>query len=358
MHNKSLIVDNQVAIVGGRNIGDEYFERNRDFAFGDLDLMAIGPVVPDVSNAFDLYWNHQLSVPISAINPEGDEASLHKLRAQLLIDAKQQRQSEYRAKVEQSNLLSELRHKNLNFYWGPGRVIYDHPEKLLTDENDSTTHLLPALKSAIREIRSELVIFSPYFVPTESGVEMFEVLEQSGINVIILTNSLAANDVPAVHAGYQRYRVKLLQAGVELYELMPIQNGTGLSGSSGFSGSSRASLHAKSMVIDRKRIFVGSFNLDPRSIHLNTEMGILVESGKLASDLMDWLDTNLAQMSYRLELVEAISTDSDENQADPQIRWIEQRDGQQIIYDSEPEASLWRRLQVLFFSILPIEDQL
>jgi len=356
MHNKSFIIDNQVAIVGGRNIGDEYFERNREFSFGDMDLMAIGPVVSDVAHAFDLYWNNKLSVSVSVVTNKANRRSLIRMRKQLQADAKKQRLSEYQDRVEKSNLFAQLHDKNLNFYWGEGRVLYDHPDKLLSEENDTSSYLLPALKTAIQDIHSELLIISPYFVPTAGGVRIFRQLVESGVKFKILTNSLAANDVPAVHAGYRRYRIALLQAGVELYELKPIPNGKG--GGSGFSGSSRASLHAKSMVIDQKRIFVGSFNLDPRSIHINTEMGILVDSERLARDFSTWLNQNLPEISYRLALTESSTTDGDAIAMEPEVHWLEHKNGKIVVHDDEPEASLWRRLQVFFYSLLPIEDQL
>ncbi len=243
--------------------------------------------------------------------------------------------------------------------WGETKLICDQPEKVTTDPTNILTHMLPALRSVADQTTNDLVVVTPYFVPGEKGVEFFRSLRKRGVRVVILSNSLAANDVTAVHAGYRRYRKDLLRAGVEMWEIKPntqiratIQEGQVSSKRAG--KPSRSALHAKLFIFDHQTLFVGSMNLDPRSAVINTEMGLLIEIPELAGPLADGLEGQLAQQAYRLEFVPG----SGPCKECGSIVWISQEDGREVRYTHEPHASLYRRLLVNLLSLLPIESQL
>jgi putative cardiolipin synthase len=351
MHNKSFIVDNQATIVGGRNIGDEYFQARPDLDFGDLDLLGVGPVVADVSAAFDAYWNSELAVPIAAlVHPRKDTLELATVRRVLEREAKQVNQSSYAEAVKMTDLITGLEGGVLPLYWGPAQVVYDLPEKVLSPGRDVSTHVGPHLQLILESARSEVVILSPYFVPGDWGVEFFRILRSKHVRVIILTNSLASTDVAAVHAGYAPYRRALLEAGVELYELKPTAPLRPLHERVLRSDVSRSSLHAKAFAVDRKRLFVGSFNLDPRSVVHNTEMGILVENAELAGSFVDTTLAGLPAKAYRLVLAEEASGS--------RLEWVTREQDREVRYGKEPETDFWRRFSVKLLGLLPIEHLL
>jgi putative cardiolipin synthase len=218
MHNKSFTVDNQVAILGGRNIGDEYFDADPDLAFADLDVMAIGPVVKQVSSAFDLYWNSELAYPAAVLRGKPvTRKEYETLRGQLNVFVAQQAYSAYLAALRHSNLAKKIREKTVTYDWGADNVLYDRPEKILQDTDQKETHLSTQINPLFKGVQKELIIFSRYFVPGKSGTKGLVELAQRGVSVRILTNSLASNDVGIVHSGYAKYRKTLLRGGVELY---------------------------------------------------------------------------------------------------------------------------------------------
>jgi putative cardiolipin synthase len=351
MHNKSFIADNQRAILGGRNIGDEYFEAQSEVAFGDLDVLTVGRAVSDVSDAFDRYWNAPASVPISALlGRSGEIADLDALRARLAAFVESQRDSPYVTRAR-SQLTELVATGSEGLYWGKATLLYDDPAKISRAPEDTEGHLLPQFANLGSQIEKELLIVSPYFVPGDSGVAWLGGLVQRGVRVTVLTNSLAATDVGAVHAGYQHYRKALLEAGLRLYELKPEaiehereKRGGGVSGS-------RASLHAKTFVFDRRAVFIGSLNLDPRSIQLNTEIGLVCESAPLAEELAGTIEQNLDQIAWRLEL----TADASGNK---HLVWVETGAGGIRQLTEEPEVSTWRKFSVWFLGLLPIESQL
>lgn len=360
MHNKSFTIDNQVTIVGGRNIGDEYFDAADGTNFGDMDVLAVGPVVREVSRAFDLYWNSALAVPASALGVAGDPALLEAGRAALRAQAQSQAASPYAQRLRDSDLARALAAHDMKLYWGPAQVVYDLPEKVARDPEDRSTHMGPELGALLAGARSELLVVSPYFVPGDEVVATFGGLVERGVRVKVLTNSLAATDVAAVHAGYARYRKALLRAGVELYEMRPTSAAAGEDERKGhgFAGSSRASLHAKTLILDRERLFVGSANFDPRSAVLNTEMGIVFDNRELGAAIARWFEEEVSGIAYRLEL-ERIDDPLAAPGAQERLVWIEGRgESARRIYDVEPEAGAWRRIQVWLLSFLPIEGQL
>ena len=356
MHNKSFTVDNQASIVGGRNIGDEYFEANEGTNFGDMDVLAVGPIVHDVSDAFDRYWNSDLAFPVSALGIRDDSGLLERARSRLAEILEESAESDFGRRLRESDLAKRLAAGDLEFFWGPARLLYDLPEKVRTDPDDRSTHLGPELDDLLASVENDLILISPYFVPGEQGTALLRSLVERGRRVTVLTNSLAATDVPAVHAGYARYRRSLIEAGIEVYEMQPAAHADG-TGRRRF-GESQASLHAKTIVFDRERVLVGSMNLDPRSNLLNTEMGILIESPELARLIADWRDQSLPDFAWRIDLERVEPTQSPAG-VEWRLVWIGREDDREIRrYDREPDASLWARFQAIVLRILPIEHQL
>jgi putative cardiolipin synthase len=335
MHNKSFTADNRATIVGGRNVGDEYFGGESEVAFADLDVLAVGAVVPDVSAEFDAYWNSASAYPASSLIPAAPPESAAQVReawSKLNADA---RAGRYVEALRTTTLVQQLLAGSLPLEWTPARVVADDPSKVLHPPERKDLHMLPRLDAALGKPARELDIVSPYFVPTEAGTAALRALVERGVKVRVLTNSLAATDVAPVHAGYAKYRKQLLRDGVRLYELKRTaerQDGQAVGGSD-------ASLHAKTFSVDRARLFVGSFNLDPRSARLNTEMGVVMDSPRLASALSEALDRNLAPLAYEVRL------------AGDDLEWV---DGD-VRHASEPGASLLKRCWIGFLSILPIE---
>jgi len=349
MHNKMFVADNQAGVAGGRNIGDEYFSAREGVNFADLDLLAVGPVVQDLSRTFDEYWNSEWAYPIEALHrSKPDPAALEKAREMLTAHRSAARDSEYAKRLRESDLLTKLLARELSLVWAPAQIVYDRPEKAGGGGKDSTIRLGPQLRSIVTEVRSELIISSPYFIPGANGIALFKKLREQGVRVRILTNSFAANDVAVVHSGYARYRKDLLKLGVELYEIKPSLVEASEQEQKHF-GSSGASLHAKSFVFDRRQLFVGSLNLDPRSLYLNTELGIVVESPELAEKLARQFEEFLRpEYSYRLVLE---GTDGD-------LVWVSEENGREVRATRDPEVGFWRRTSTWFLSLFAPESML
>lgn len=352
MHNKSFTVDNQMTIVGGRNIGDEYFDADPTLEFADLDVMVFGDVVNDVSHAFDLYWNSELSYPAKTLIEERpSEEEIKAMRKDLADFAVQQKDSEYVKALKNSNLASKMRASEVEYQYGNAVVVYDLPEKITSDRGATELHLMTQLDPYFNDIQKELIIFSPYFVPGDEGVEFFESLIEKGVSVKIITNSLASNDVGIVHAGYSKYRKALLRAGVELYEMNKKLTRAQRKEKKGIGSSSKASLHAKSFILDRKKVFIGSLNLDPRSFYENSEIGVVIESEDAATRMAKEFEQITESGAFRLELV----TDADDNEY---IHWHGLENGKWVTYEVDPYTSFWRRMGVGIMRIMPIESQL
>lgn len=349
MHNKSFTVDNQATILGGRNIGDEYFDADPDLAFSDLDVLAVGPVVKEVSSAFDLYWNNELSYPALVLKGKPPTQEEIELKTQALkAFVEKQTHSPYMQALRNSDLADKIRHKQVAYAWGEGDVVYDLPEKLLHDESRTEFHLAPHLEPYLEKVDEELIIFSPYFVPGKEGVANLAAYKERGVQVRILTNSLASNDVAIVHSGYAKYRKKLLRAGIELYELNKKMSRKEKKEKKGDRGSSKASLHAKSFIFDRAQIFVGSLNLDPVALYNNTEIGVVITQKGLAEEMAEWFDQNIDKIAFRLELVK-------DEYGYEQILWHGFEDGKEVTYTKEPHTGFWTRFGIGFLEIFPID---
>jgi putative cardiolipin synthase len=342
MHNKSWVADNRLAVVGGRNIGDEYFGASEEVNFVDLDFAMIGPVVRDVSASFDRFWNSPATYPVSVLQ-EGplDQAALQALQDRFGPALEEAKRSEYAESLRRDDAVRRLTTGDWPMTWtGEYRFVSDEPLKAKKEESLERSAVAVALRDAIQETKRGISIVSPYFVPGESATGWLADAARAGKEVGILTNSLAANDVAAVHGGYSKYRTALLEGGVTLWELKP-DGGTATSSS--LFGSSGASLHTKALTIDGELLFVGSFNLDPRSAILNTEQGVLVGSPGLSRQFEGLFEQQTApERAWRVSLV------------DGELRWS---DGTQQL-DDEPLASGWRRFQAWFARVFPVEAQL
>jgi len=338
MHNKSFTADGQATIVGGRNVGDEYFDATGEVLFADLDILAVGAVVPDVARDFDRYWNSDSAYPVASLvtsAPAPDPvvpAPLPDRAASAYLDA-----------MRASAFVQQLTQRTLPFDWAPVLLVSDDPGKVL-DRWTPETGLAYRLPTLFGTPDRQADLVSPYFVPGPVWSARFGVLARSGVTLRILTNSLEATDVAAVHAGYAKWRRPLLESGVTLLELKrtwprQTQPRRGVA-----SGSSSSSLHAKTIEVDRQRIFVGSFNFDYRSADLNTEMGFVIDSPALASRMADVLTEDVPALSYEVKLA-----------PDGTLYWMEQTAAGPVRHDVEPGTTWWRRLSVRLLSLLPID---
>jgi putative cardiolipin synthase len=344
MHNKSFTADNQVTIVGGRNIGNEYYGAGSGLVFADLDVIAVGPAVADVSREFDVYWNSPSAYPaariVGAPAPDGSA----QLKAKFAQVRASPEAADYIEAVKSTPLLREIIGQRLEFEWARAQLVYDDPAKTLDTKDRKDLLLFPELVRTIGVPKTSLDLISPYFVPGEEGTAALVSLANSGVQVRILTNSLAASDVSAVHAGYAKRRADLLRAGVRLYELKPTA-GQDAPDRSGLGSSSSSGLHAKTFAVDRSRIFVGSFNFDPRSARLNTEMGLVIDSPKLALELAAGFDTAVPKVAYEVRLAPDGRS----------LQWLERTATGDKVYDTEPETGVFKRMGVGVMSVLPIE---
>jgi putative cardiolipin synthase len=342
MHNKSFIVDNKVAIVGGRNIADEYFELNTKGEFLDLDMVAVGPIAADVSKAFDSFWNHSRAVPAEAVIGTFSEQDVAKFRAQVDRDFLEEARSVYQDAFD-SNLMRNFESEETPLYSADAIVLTDDPDKLVSEISQENMILIQAMADIVEEAKTEVVVLSPYFVPGDEGVEFWRSIVAKGVRVVIITNSLASNNHTSVHSGYSKYRKEIIRAGVELYEARA--NAVSDPGEGGTKAKSMT-MHTKAMIFDRERLFVGSLNLDPRSIEINSEMGIVVTSAEMSGKLADLLFESLGDWTYRVKLNE-----------DGRLRWHATIDGTEIVETSEPLAAWYTKFNAWFLKIGP-EKQL
>jgi len=353
MHNKLFVADNAIAVTGGRNLGDAYFVQSLASNFVDLDVIAAGPVVRDLSASFDRFWNSDLAWPLQTLvtkdpdcagpltgpiatpvagplaAPVGDP-----LTEPLTGPRVDPTPARAIVAIPDSTFAQELGERRLQLAWVPAAVLADAPSKIAGEgDPDATETIADDIVTLTRAARREVVLISPYFVPGTRGVALARELQARGVRLRVLTNSLAATDAPIVHIGYARYRRDLLEAGTELYELRN-QLGTPRSRLGSF-GSSLASLHAKALVIDRRLLLIGSMNMDPRSARLNTEVALAIRSPLLAAEVVRLFDDVAGSSSYRLEAL-----------ADGQLRWIGPP-GTPTFEGTEPDAGLGTRLLLL-----------
>jgi putative cardiolipin synthase len=345
MHNKSVTFDNQVTIVGGRNIGADYFGASVDHRFADLDVLGIGPIAAQVSSAFDRHWNSQVSVPVDALLPnEVEPGALDQLRGRVDKIADEAGDTPY-GHILEDEIREDADIREDELTWCSAKVVADPPDKAADDLDPDDPDLITSeLGPFVRAAESELIVISPYFVPRKKGVELFRSLRERGVRVVVVTNSLASNDVVPVHTGYARYRNDLLEMGVEIWEVKIDRDRTHERSKLGIS---RSSLHTKAFVIDRRHLFVGSFNWDPRSKYINTEMGVFFDSPELAGSTAQHIDSLLPNVAYRVDLDE-----------EGDLRWSDFTRQPAVIHTKEPDAGFWLRFEASLYRFIPIEGQL
>ncbi|RZV34593.1 MAG: phospholipase D family protein [Chromatiales bacterium] len=346
MHTKTFTVDNQVTIVGGRNIADEYFGAREDAKFGDLDVVGMGAIANDVSNMFDSFWNHETALPLPAFArmPEDPAAELEKLRRQLAASRARIGQTRY-AEAVLATALEFMDKDGDVLEWAPYQLVYDSPDKGIKSNDGPSVAITTELRKALQSAKSEVIIVSPYFVPRKAGIEFLSALSARGISVTIVTNSLAANNQITVHGGYAPSRIPLLRQGVRIYEVRPDAD---IAGSEIVAaGGAKATLHTKSFLVDRTQVFVGSFNFDPRSANLNTESGVIIESSILGNEFAETFNARIRSQTYELFLND-----------DGKLRWRGLEDGEEVIYKKEPRSTWRQRFIAGLVKLLPVKSQL
>ncbi len=363
MHNKAFICDNSVAIIGGRNIGDEYFGASANVYFRDLDVMALGPIARQVSAGFDAYWNSVLSIPIKAlVSNRLTPDDLEKARHDLASQRESLKNSSYGIKMRQSDFLKRAVDGRLPVIWAPAEVLSDEPFKVIRpDSGPQSTKMAREVRGFLESARHELLMISPYLVPGKNGVQWFRKMQERGVIVKIITNSMASTDSLVAQFGYMRYRKDLLRVGVDLYELRAtpeprpgedeyrgdlsrLRGSGSLAGSGG--SSSHGALHAKLFVLDRQAVFIGSFNLDPRSARFDTQDGIVIHSPELAKQAAALFarDSSLTR-SYRVSLT-----------ADDGLVWVTEENDKEVRYYREPLSGFRRRILGRFLFLITPES--
>ena len=354
MHNKLWLADNSVAIVGGRNLGDEYFDAEPNLNFTDIDMLSVGPVAEQLGHSFDQYWNSALSKPIDQfLSSRPTHKDLQDTRTRLeqsLEETRKQNHALYQhLTTYNTNPRMDIWRRELIWAWN--QALWDAPSKVLAKgEPDPQLLLTTQLAPELNGVSKELILISAYFVPGQPGLVYLTGRADAGVSVTLLTNSLEATDVPAVHGGYAPYRRALLEHGVKLFELRRQPGEGGGSGPHIFSSKSYrgsdSSLHSKAIIFDQQKSFIGSFNFDPRSVLWNTEVGVLVDSPELAAHVRkSALEGMAPALSYQVKL------------QDDQIVWVTEDDGKMHVLTKEP-GSWWRRFNAWFSTAVGLERML
>lgn len=354
MHNKSFIVDNQLALIGGRNMSNQYYNVSDNYQFSDVDVILAGTASDEIIHSFDEYWNDDYAYPVrQLVNPQHYTLRYDGLKQQLEEHYQEATVQNYLDLAYRSQAFEQWLNNNIQFDWAPAEVVSDSPSKIKSKASKEE-YLNFQLLNRLDEPKKSIDIISAYFVPEKQGADKLSELANSGVKVRVLTNSFKANDVPVVHAFYSKYRQELLENNVELYEFLyaPLQNNLyenieelSKKAKVKLKGLSRSSLHAKLMTIDEKQVFIGSFNFDPRSSYLNSEIGVLLNSPKLAEGIHQTMNTNLPKYAYKLVL------DSQNN-----INWkLKKEDGSFETLRKEPQLKWYKKIALKFVSWLPIE---
>ena len=341
MHNKSFTVDNQITLIGGRNIAGEYFDARDDEKFLDIDVLGIGTVVPEVSKMFDTYWNFRAAVPMAAIAEVPDNAAeaLATLDDRLEDKLDEAGARPYEEALD-ATVMKYVETSNDVFAWSDFDLVYDSPDKSSKKTVNTDELITRKMAESLGSIDEELFISTPYLVLTNEDIEWFGGLRARGVEVTILTNSLASNNHTTVHAKYGPTRKRLLEMGVNLYEQRAamdrpidekVQKEDVLS-----------TLHAKAFAVDRRSLFIGSFNWNQRSMNQDTESGVIIHSPSMAASFVDGLSEWMPEVSFRLSL-------DDSNN----IVWTTIDNGQEVSIGKEPQTGAWKRFTAWFLRIAP-----
>jgi putative cardiolipin synthase len=358
MHNKLLVADNSMALVGGRNLGDQYFQIDPESQFGDDDVMAGGPVVRQLSDTFDDYWNSDLAIPSGALyDSRPTAADMLSYRRQLA----ERRQAllaagiEFAVRIDRGEPLAGILAGSSPLVWAPATVVCDSPDKKRVGSGQMIGKLMhTAVMERAIAVQQELLMITPFLIPGEAGMKMLDTLHRRGVRVRILTNSLASTPEPLAHAGYTHYRLPMLQTGVELFEVKPmLGNARGSGERASMTRFGHYALHAKLFVFDRSSVFIGSMNFDQRSLALNTEVGLIIDSPELALQTAHRFEAIVAlDNSYTLALAAPIAGRA------PQVLWRSRSEGLAHESDDEPAHDFWQRFKFKVLSWLPIEGEL
>ena len=349
MHNKSMTFDKQITIIGGRNIGNEYLSNDQSSQFADLDVLLIGKVVADIDNSFASYWSSPLSFDIETLAKFDDDVTPDFLKAldKLGIDEENNEGSSltvYKAAIKDSTIDTDLINKRVPFRWTDMQFLSDDVGKL-SKSVSSETNLVHQLRTLLGSPTKKLTIISSYFVPTKDGVDTLVKLAKSGVDIKILTNSFDATDVTAVHSGYSQWRPSLLRSGVKIYELKSTAAEEKRDNKLWRARSqSSTSLHAKTFAVDDYQVFIGSYNVDPRSANINTEMGVIINDDELARQLHGALSDDLLNQAYEVKLLDNGS-----------LEWHTMEDGKEVVYESEPRVDMSDHIWLTIMSWLPID---
>ncbi|NHC04862.1 phospholipase D family protein [Acinetobacter sp. 187] len=353
MHNKTFTADNQITLIGGRNMSNQYYNVSENYQFSDVDVMLVGQAVDDITHSFDEYWNHSYAYPVRQIvNHKQYTLRYEGLKSQLTEFYQSASIQNYLNLSNRSHDFNQWLSNDVELDWVKAQVIKDSPEKIKSKAKKEE-HLNFQLVQRLQKPEKSVDIISAYFVPEKKGEQHLKKLAEDGVNVRVLTNSFKANDVALVHAFYAKYRESLLKSGVQLYEFLPaipeeFQNKNNIEISKqlkvSLKGLSRSSLHAKMMALDDKQVFIGSFNFDPRSSNLNTEIGVILDSKPLANAVHSTMDQNLRKYAYKLVL------DSNDK-----INWKYQTPSGEQTLTKEPKMKWWQKAGVKMISWLPLE---
>ena len=357
MHNKLFVVDNEIALTGGRNIGDADFAASETREFGDYDLLVAGPMVRQLSGSFDAFWNSPLAIPIqNLVVFKPTKERLDAYRESLHSHNTTMNGGVYTRPMSDGGPVANILSGKRPLIWARGEAIYDSPEKEKVDSGKQAGQLLrERVETAAAAVKSELLLVTPYLVPGDEGMRLFTGLRSRNARVRILTNSLQSTDAPITFSAYDRYRVPMLQAGIELYEVRPQLGEPKVPGGGSLKSSSSTPfvLHAKIFVFDQQRVFIGSMNYDERSRRLNTELGVLIESPELIKEIVERFDAVAKPAnSYVLALGPPGLTGKSE------LQWRTEENGAMVVYDNEPNVDAARRFKVDALKFLPLESQL
>ena len=349
MHNKSMTFDKQITIIGGRNIGNEYLSNDQSSQFADLDVLLIGKVVADIDNSFYDYWSSPLSFDIETLAKFDNDVTPDFLKAldKLGLDEENNEGSSltvYKAAIKDSTIDSDLINKRVPFRWTDMQFLSDDVGKL-SKTVPADTNLVHQLRNLLGSPTKKLTIISSYFVPTKDGVDTLVRLAEAGVDIKILTNSFDATDVTAVHSGYSQWRPRLLRSGVKIYELKSTAAEEKRDNKLWRARSqSSTSLHAKTFAVDDYQVFIGSYNVDPRSANINTEMGVIINDDELARQLHGALSDDLLNQAYEVKLLE-----------NGNLQWHTMEKGEKVVYDSEPRVDMGDHVWLTIMSWLPID---
>jgi cardiolipin synthase C len=362
MHNKLLVADNVLALVGGRNIGDQYFQVDPASQFADTDVFVAGPIAGDLSRSFDEFWNSPLAIPVEALGRQhGSEDTIAaqreraKSRPTTIAQPTGTADGDYVTRIATGEPYAGIMSGRLPLVWASARVLADSPDKKAVGDGTEPGRLMTrGVRKIIAATQTEWLMVTPYFVPADEELKTLHELRERKVTVGIVTNSLESSIDVAAHAGYSSYRKPLVGQGVSLYEVRASPGTARGSGQSiRLSSYGNYGLHAKLMVFDRKEIFVGSMNFDQRSKRLNTEVGLLVDSPQLAEETaLRFQAMTRPENAYELLLSEPDATTHEH------LVWRTQEEGRAVEFTTEPAQSSWRRLESWFLSLLPLSKEL